>query len=93
MGELGTARRFAEVGVELRLPTPYFNQQVFVFYEHASDLGSAKDVPGNPTAHFRKPGMGATTGGGLKIGPLRAEYVKDLNVGRGCVMLCIGERF
>lgn len=93
IGELGTARRFTEVGAELRLPTPYFNQQMFLFYERASDLGSSKEVPGNPTAHFRKPGRGATTGAGLRIGPIRIEYVKDLNMGQGSVMVCIGERF
>lgn len=93
IGELGTARRFAEVGVELRVPTPYLNQHMFLFYEHASDLGSGKDVPGNPSAHFRKPGMGGTAGGGVRFGPIRAEYIKDLNVGKGCVMLSIGERF
>ncbi|GMH32188.1 hypothetical protein BSKO_00022 [Bryopsis sp. KO-2023] len=93
IGEIGTARHFAEMGMELRLPTPYFNQQMFLFYEQASDLGSSKLVPGNPTTYFRKPGSGSTYGAGVRIGPIRSEWVRDRNIGRSHIMFCIGERY
>lgn len=93
LGELGTCRKFLEAAVELRLPTPFMNQHMYGFYEYGSDLGSSEDVPGNPTVYFRKPGSGSTAGLGLKVGPSRVEYSRDLNLGRGSFMLNIGERF
>lgn len=93
IGELGVCRRFLEASTELRLPTPFFNHQMYGFFEYGTDLGSSEDVPGNPTVFYRKPGSGKTTGGGLKFGPLRLEYARDLNLGRGTLMFGIGERF
>lgn len=93
IGEIGTARHFAEMGIELRMPTPYFNQQWFVFLEQATDLQSSKSVAGNPTAYFRKPGSGATSGVGIRVGPIRGEWIRDMNIGRSHLMFCIGERY
>ena len=93
LGELGTCRRFLEVATELRMPTPIVDQQMYLFWEYGSDLRSSADVPGNPTVYFRKPGSGMTYGGGVKVGPARFEYSRDLNLGRGSLMLNIGERF
>lgn len=93
LGELGTCRGFMELAAEIRLPTPFLNQQMYMFVEYGSDLSTSEYVPGNPTVYFRKPGSGSTYGGGLKIGPARIEYARDLNLGRGSLMLNIGERF
>lgn len=93
LGELGTCRRFWEAAGELRGPTPFINQQWFIFGEYGTDLNSSEEVPGNPTVYFRKPGSGATYGGGLRVGPARIEYSRDTNLGRGSFMLNIGERF
>ena len=93
IGELGTCRRYLEAAVELRVPTPFFNHQMYGFYEHGTDLGSSKDVPGNPTQYFRKPGAGSARGVGLKVGPVRVEYVQDMNMGKGVTVCTIGERF
>lgn len=43
-GELATARRVVEAGLELRAPIPKLNKQVFAFAEYGSDLGSSKTV-------------------------------------------------
>ena len=93
LGELGTCRHFVEAAAELRLPTPFINQQMYAFAEGAWDLNSSKDVPGNPTVYFRKPGSGVTYGAGLKVGPARLEYSRDTNLGKGSLMINVGERF
>ena len=43
-GELATCRRLLEAGLELRVPVPKINKQVFAFWEHGSDLGCSKAV-------------------------------------------------
>lgn len=54
VGELGVARRALEYGGELRVPVPKLNCQAFAFYECATDLGSSKEVSGNPTEYYRR---------------------------------------
>eukprot|EP00803_Ostreobium_quekettii_P003394 evm.model.scf_890.7 EVM.evm.TU.scf_890.7 scf_890:33943-39477(-) len=93
IGEVATCRRFLEAAVELRVPTPVFNHQLYGFYEYGTDMGSSKDVPGNPTQYFRKPGTTSSRGVGLKVGPVRLERVQDLNMGRTSSFVTIGERF
>eukprot|EP00803_Ostreobium_quekettii_P009719 evm.model.scf_343.9 EVM.evm.TU.scf_343.9 scf_343:69595-74279(+) len=93
IGEVATARRFLEAAVELRVPTPVFNHQFYGFYEYGTDMGSSKEVPGNPTQYFRKPGTSSSRGVGLKVGPVRVECVQDLNMGKTGSFVTIGERF
>ncbi|GAB4821994.1 hypothetical protein N2152v2_009040 [Parachlorella kessleri] len=90
-GELATCRRFLEGAVEVRVPVK--GQQVYAFYERGTDLGSSKDVRGNPTEYFRRVGAGSSLGAGLKVGALRAEMVRDNNAGKWDLFLQYGERF
>ncbi|KAI4997297.1 hypothetical protein ZWY2020_052639 [Hordeum vulgare] len=57
MGELGACRNLLEVATEVRIPLPVMkNTHVYAFPEHGTDLGSSKDVKGNPTEFFRSVG-------------------------------------
>ena len=90
VGELGVARRFAEAAVEARVPVG--GATAYAFAEWASDLGSAGDVDGNPTAFYRRAGRGASLGAGAKMGAVRAEWANDAS-GKGAVWVRYGERF
>lgn len=39
----------------------------YAFVEYGMDLGSSKDVKGNPTEFFRRVGHGASYGLGVKL--------------------------
>ena len=93
LGELASARRVLETAAEIRLPVPKTNAQAYAFAEFGTDLNSSKDVVGNPTAYFRKPGCGGAVGIGLKIFNARTELVQDANSGRRHVWVRFGERF
>ncbi|CAN6362725.1 unnamed protein product [Urochloa humidicola] len=95
MGELGAARDLLEVATELRIPVTVMGKhaQVYAFAEHGTDLGSSKDVQGNPTEFFQRAGCGSSYGIGIKFGALRAEYTMDHNTGTGSFSLGFGERF
>ncbi|CAL5085968.1 unnamed protein product [Urochloa decumbens] len=95
MGELGASRNLLEVATELRVPITVKNKQtqVYVFAEHGNDLGSSKDVKGNPTEFFRRAGQGSSYGIGVKLGTVRAEYAVDHNAGTGAFFVRFGERF
>ena len=54
---------------------------------------SSGEVSGNPTEYYRRVGRGSSMGGGVKVGALRAEMVKDKNKGKWHMMLAYGERF
>ena len=69
------------------------NTHVYAFAEHGTDLGSSKDVKGNPTEFFRRAGQGSSYGVGVRLGPLRAEYAVDHNAGTGSVFFRYGDRF
>jgi hypothetical protein len=66
---------------------------MYLFAEHGNDLGSSKDVKGNPTQFFRRAGQGSSYGAGVKLGLIRAEYAVDHNAGTGAVFFRFGERF
>ncbi|KAL0713686.1 hypothetical protein Bca4012_020664 [Brassica carinata] len=83
MGELGAARNILELGAEIRVPVK--NTHVYAFAEHGNDLGSSKDVKGNPTAVYRRMGQGSSYGVGVKLGLVRAEYAVDHNNGTDVV--------
>lgn len=91
MGELGACRNFLELATELRVPI--MNTHTYGFIEYGSDLGSSKDVRGNPTEFFRRAGSGMSYGLGVKLGLIRAEYTKDINTGIGSIFVRFGERF
>ncbi|CAN0854350.1 Protein TOC75-3, chloroplastic [Linum grandiflorum] len=91
MGELGAARNILELGAELRIPVK--NTFVYGFAEHGTDLGSSKDVKGNPTEVYRRTGHGSSYGVGVKLGLLRVEYAVDHNSGSGALFFRYGERY
>ncbi|KAK1394219.1 Translocon at the outer envelope membrane of chloroplasts 75-III [Heracleum sosnowskyi] len=91
MGELGAARNILEVATELRIPVR--NTHVYAFAEHGNDLGSSKEVKGNPTEVYGRMGQGSSYGVGVKLGQVRAEYAIDHNTGTGAVFFRFGERF
>nr|DAD26480.1 TPA_asm: hypothetical protein HUJ06_027948 [Nelumbo nucifera] len=59
MGELGACRNILELAAELRIPVR--NTHVYAFAEHGNDLGSSKDVKGNPTEFYRRAGIRGQT--------------------------------
>ncbi|KAB5573311.1 hypothetical protein DKX38_000505 [Salix brachista] len=91
MGELGAARNILELGAEIRVPVR--NTHVYAFAEHGNDLGTSKDVKGNPTEVYRRMGHGSSYGVGVKLGLVRAEYAVDHNTGTGSVFFRFGERY
>lgn len=91
IGELAACRRFVEAAAEVRVPV--LGQQAYAFAETGSDLGSSKEVSGNPTEYFRRVGSGSSLGGGVKFGALRAEAARDNNKGKWHLFLAYGERF
>ncbi|GKV08071.1 hypothetical protein SLEP1_g19753 [Rubroshorea leprosula] len=91
MGELGAARNILELGAEIRIPVR--NTHVYAFAEHGNDLGSSKDVKGNPTEVYRRMGHGSSYGVGIKLGLVRAEYAVDHNNGTGALFFRFGERY
>ena len=93
VGELGVARRFAELAGEVRATLPFVRNQVYGFAELATDLGSSAEVRGNPTEFYRRAGSGAAWGGGLKFGGARAEWCVDGNARQGHLSLRFGDRF
>lgn len=92
IGELAACRRFIEAAAELRVPL-WGNKQAYLFTELGSDLGSSKEVAGNPTEYYRRVGRGSSIGAGMKLGALRAETARDNNKGKWNIFLCYGERF
>uniref|UniRef100_A0A0D9XNE5 Uncharacterized protein n=1 Tax=Leersia perrieri TaxID=77586 RepID=A0A0D9XNE5_9ORYZ len=95
MGELGATRNLLEVATELSVPITVKKKhaQLYAFAEHGTDLGSSKDVKGNPTEFFRRVGHGSSYGVGVKLSAVRAEYAVDHNAGTGSFSLRFGERF
>ncbi|XP_044505110.1 protein TOC75-3, chloroplastic-like [Mangifera indica] len=91
MGELGAARNILELGAEIRIPVR--NTHMYAFAEHGNDLGSSKDVKGNPTEVYRRMGHGSSYGIGVKLGLVRAEYAVDHNTGTGAIFFRFGERY
>lgn len=80
-----------QLAAELRIPIK--TTHTYGFVEYGTDLGSSKDVRGNPTEFFRRAGNGASYGVGVKLGSIRAEYARDCNAGKGAIFLRFGERF
>ena len=81
----------SQLAGELRIPV--HTTHAYLFGELGTDLGSSKTVPGNPTEYFRRAGIGASYGAGIRLGSVRTEYVRDCNNGTGSLFLRFGERF
>lgn len=95
-GEIGAARRFVELASEVRVPLKNYGLPgtAYGFVEYGTDLGSGKELSGNPTEYYRKPGRGMSYGAGVKVlGACRFEYARDCNAGTGTFFVNFGERF
>ena len=94
-GEVGSGRSFLEASAEYRFPIISFIGGA-LFVDAGTDLGTGKDVPGNPAGVRRKPGSGYGYGLGVRIqsplGPIRIDYgIND--TGGTQIHFGIGERF
>ena len=83
-----------EMAFELRLPVPYLNTHLFLFWEKCSDLGFKQIGDWKPYGVLLscRARFGAF-GVGLKLGPVRAEWVHDDNQAKGNMFSEIWERF
>ncbi|KAG2311977.1 hypothetical protein Bca52824_023534 [Brassica carinata] len=75
------------LGAEIKVPVK--NKHAYAFSEHGKDLGSCKDVKGNPTAVYMRMGQGSSCGVGVKLGLVRAEYAIDHNNGTGVLFFSV----
>ncbi|MEG4226385.1 BamA/TamA family outer membrane protein [Microcoleus sp. N9_B2] len=94
-GDLGAGRSFLEASVEYRFPIISFIGGA-LFLDAGTDLGTGKDVPGDPAGIRKKPGSGYGYGLGVRIqsplGPIRIDYgIND--TGDNQIHFGIGERF
>ena len=94
-GDLGAGRSFLEASVEYRFPIISFIGGA-LFLDAGTDLGTGKDVPGDPAGIREKPGSGYGYGLGVRIqsplGPIRIDYgIND--TGDNQIHFGIGERF
>ncbi|MCC3407449.1 MAG: BamA/TamA family outer membrane protein [Microcoleus sp. PH2017_10_PVI_O_A] len=94
-GDIGAGRSFLEGSVEYRFPIISFIGGA-LFLDAGTDLGTGKDVPGDPAGVRRKPGSGYGYGLGVRIqsplGPIRIDYgIND--GGDNQIHFGIGERF
>ena len=94
-GEVGAGRSFLEASVEYRFPIFSFIGGA-LFVDAGTDLGTGKDVPGDPAGTRKKPGSGYGYGLGVRIqsplGPIRIDYgINDS--GDNQIHFGIGERF
>ncbi len=94
-GDMGAGRSFLEGSVEYRFPIFSFIGGA-LFVDAGTDLGTGKDVPGDPAGIRKKPGSGYGYGLGVRIqsplGPIRIDYgIND--TGDNQIHFGIGERF
>ncbi|MEG4841563.1 BamA/TamA family outer membrane protein [Microcoleus sp. B9-D4] len=94
-GDLGAGRSFLEASVEYRFPIISFIGGA-LFLDAGTDLGTGKDVPGDPAGIRKKPGSGYGYGLGVRVqsplGPIRIDYgIND--TGDNQIHFGIGERF
>lgn len=94
-GELGTGRSFAQLSTEYRFPV-FSVVGGALFFDAASDLGTANTVLGRPGTLREKPGSGFGYGLGVRVqtplGPIRVDYGFN-NEGDSRLHFGIGERF
>ena len=94
-GELGSARSFIQASAEYRFPV-FSLLSGALFFDAATDLGTADSVRGNPAGARDKPGNGFGYGLGVRVksllGPIRLDYGYN-DDGESRVQFGIGERF
>ncbi len=94
-GELGTARSFLQASAEYRFPV-FSLLSGALFFDAATDLGTADSVTGNPAGVRDKPGSGFGYGLGVRVksplGPIRLDYGYN-NDGDSRIQFGFGERF
>ncbi len=94
-GELGSARSFLQASAEYRFPV-FSLLSGALFFDAATDLGTASSVTGNPAGARDKPGNGFGYGLGVRVksplGPIRLDYGYN-DDGESRVQFGIGERF
>jgi outer membrane protein insertion porin family len=94
-GELGSARSFLQASAEYRFPV-FSLLSGALFFDAATDLGTADSVTGNPAGARDKPGNGFGYGSGVRVksplGPIRLDYGYNPD-GESRVQFGIGERF
>jgi outer membrane protein insertion porin family len=94
-GSVGSGRNFLQLTAEYRFPLFSFVGGA-LFADYGTDLGSGKNVPGQPAEIRDKPGNGYGIGIGVRVksplGPIRADY-SILTEGDTKFQFGIGERF
>ncbi len=94
-GDLGSGRSFVQATAEYRFPVFSVIGGV-LFVDVGTDLGTGKDVPGDPAGIRGKPGSGYGYGLGVRVqsplGPIRIDYGLN-DEGKGRFHFGIGERF
>jgi outer membrane protein insertion porin family len=94
-GDLGSGRSFLQATAEYRFPL-FSVVGGALFLDVATDLGTARSVPGEPALQLDKPGSGFGYGVGLRVqsplGPLRIDYGIN-SEGDNRLHFGIGERF
>jgi len=95
-GRIGSGKSFALISAEYRFPLFAILNGV-LFADYGTDLGSGKDVLGNPGAVRGKPGSGGGYGAGLRIqsplGSIRVDYGVRLDGGGTQFSFGLGEKF
>lgn len=94
-GEVGSGKSFFQATAEYRFPI-FKIVGGALFFDYGTTLGSAGDVPGNPSTVRGLPGSGYGYGGGIRVqsplGPIRVDYgVND--DGGSEIQFGIGEKF
>ncbi len=94
-GELGTGRSYTQFSAEYRFPL-FSIVGGALFFDAATDLGTASSVLGQPAVVRDKPGSGFGYGIGVRVqtplGPIRVDYGLN-NEGDSRIHFGIGERF
>ncbi len=95
-GRIGAGKSFALISAEYRFPLFAILNGV-LFADYGTDLGSGKDVLGNPGGVRGKPGSGGGYGAGLRIqsplGSIRVDYGVRLDGGGTQFSFGLGEKF
>lgn len=92
VAEIATSRQALELSAEMRFPVPSTKVLLTSFVDYGTDLNSSKFVKGNPSQFFNRPGDGTSYGVGVKVGPVRLDYVRDCNSHTGGIFTAFGEK-
>ncbi len=94
-GAVGSGKSFLQASAEYRFPI-FSIVGGTLFADYGTDLGTGRDVPGDPAATRGKPGSGFGYGAGVRInsplGPLRLDFGLN-DRGESRIQFGIAERF